>query len=246
MDISKDRLQKKTISILQKQIEHALVTSSALNIHLVILLNLPLRNSKLEQLYQYPFIEAVCYSLILQVKPAAEETVSNFKAEFFPSKLYQSNIFLLRFKVQQLFSTIIHLKDTLQNSYDYIFVIHYELIHLFSQSILCDVQLLPFFSIFFSLLFALSFRRLSLDCDLREPPSFSPSVFPNSLTLSRSHSRSARARSLRSISRSRSAHWSRSGRRGGGPDVRPRTGAGPVSSPAGLSMAIEGFLWWSN
>lgn len=106
-------------------------------------------------------------------------------------------------------------------------------------------HLLPFFSVFFSLLFPLSLRRLSLERDLRGPPSFSSPGFPNSLTLSRSHSRSARALSRRSISRSRSAHWSRSGRREGRPVARPRPKPGPCSSAPGLSAAPKP-LWKSS
>lgn len=107
------------------------------------------------------------------------------------------------------------------------------------------VHLLPFFSVFFSLLFPLSLRRLSLERDLRGPPSFSSPGFPNSLTLSRSHSRSALAFSRRSISRSRSAHWSRSCRREGRPDARPRPEPGPCSSAPGLSAAPKP-LWKSS
>jgi len=102
---------------------------------------------------------------------------------------------------------------------------------------------LPFFSVFFSLLFPLSLRRLSLERDLRGPPSFSSPGFPNSRILSRSHSRSALAFSRRSISRSRSAHWSRSGRRGGRAAVRPRLAPSPCSSAGGLSAVP---LWKSS
>lgn len=108
-----------------------------------------------------------------------------------------------------------------------------------------SLHALPFFSVFFSLLFPRSLRRLSLERDLRGPPSFSSPGFPNSLTLSRSHSRSARALSRRSISRSRSAHWSRSGSREGRPDVRPRPEPGPCSSAPGLS-AVPKPLWKSS
>lgn len=65
----------------------------------------------------------------------------------------------------------------------------------------------PFLSLFLSLLFALSLLLFSLSLDRDRRPS-SPGL-ANSRTLSRSHSRSPRAFSRRSISRWRSAHRSR-------------------------------------
>lgn len=112
-------------------------------------------------------------------------------------------------------------------------------------------QRLPFFSDFLSLLFPRSLRLLSRSRD-RDLLAASRSSLVKSRTLSLSHSLSERVLSLRSISRSLSAHWSLTfaaapsfslsrsfsrvgGMRGGGAAGRfgaaAARGSSPVSSP---------------
>lgn len=85
---------------------------------------------------------------------------------------------------------------------------HLETSHMeYGKKVQKKLCIIPFLSVFLSLLFALSLLLLSLSLERDRRPS-SPGL-ANSRTLSRSHSRSPRARSRRCISLSLSAHRSR-------------------------------------